>query len=259
MVKEEIEMKNLHRSGTYRDGHHYDAQHKDFTRDLGFYLKQAEKYGEPVMELACGTGRITLSIAEKGLKVYGLELMPPMLEQAEAKAREKNIDVTLIRGDMRNFKIDRKFKLIILPFNSISHLYDLESIKSCFTCIREHLAPDGRFIIDHFNPSLKILIREPEKLYPVSKYIDPYGKGEVIITENNVYDEATQVNMIKWHYKIGEEEFIEELNMRIFYPQELNALLYYNGFEIEHKFGNFKEEPFTSKSMTQVIISKLRR
>jgi len=251
-------MKPADWSGTYRDGLHYDMQHKNFTEDIDFYLKQTEKYGGPVLELACGTGRVTLAVAGKGIEVYGIDIAASMLSRAKAKALEKGFEVKFIRGDIRDFKIDRKFNLILLPFNSICHLHDLESIRACFTCVKEHIKPEGRFVLHHFNPDLKILTRDPAKFYPVSKYPDPYGKGEVVITENNIYDAATQVNRIKWHYRIGDTEFAEELNMRVFYPQELDGLLYYNGFEIETKYGSYKGESFTSESINQLVICKLK-
>lgn len=118
-----------------------------------------------------------------------------------------------------------------------------------------HLRNEGRFVIDMFNPCLDILTRNPSKHYPVTEYPDPDGKGNVVITENNIYDAPTQINRIKWYYKIGSqaEEVVEEMNMRIFYPQELDALLYYNGFIIEEKFGDYNMDTFMSSSKKQLI------
>jgi len=178
-----------------------------------------------------------------------------MISYAKKKAKEKNVTVGWVKADCRNFKLDRKFNLIFFPFNSIAHLHDLESIKSCFYCVKMHLKDEGRFIIDIFNPRLDILIRDSSMRYPVAEYPDPNGKGTVVITENNLYDTSTQINRIKWYYKIGSEpEVMKELNMRIFYPQEIDVLLHYNGFKIEDKFGDYDETPFTSTSPKQVIV-----
>jgi len=249
-------MKPIDCGHLYRDGRHYDLQNKDFVDDIPFYLRQIKKYGEPVLELACGTGRITIPIAEEGIQITGLDISEPMLSQAKRKAAIKGINVGWIKADCRNFKLNKKFNLIFFPFNSIAHLQDLESTKSCFSCVKMHLKDKGRFIIDVFNPRLDILIRDPSKLYPVAEYPDPDGKGTVVITENSTYDAATQINRIKWYYKIGiqTKEVVEELNMRIFYPQELDALLFYNGFTIEVKFGNYDETPLESTSPKQLIV-----
>lgn len=249
-------MKPIDCERIYRNGRHYDLQNKDFVDDIPFYLRQIKKYGEPVLELACGTGRITIPIAEGGIQITGLDISEPMLSHAKIKAAIKGINVEWIKADYRNFKLNKKFNLIFFPFNSIAHLQDLESIETCFSRVKEHLTVKGRFVIDMFNPRLDILTRDPFRRYPVTEYPDPDGKGTVVITENNTYDAATQINRIKWYYKIGiqAEEVVEELNMRIFYPQELDELLYYNGFTIKAKFGNYDETPFESTSPKQLIV-----
>jgi hypothetical protein len=77
--------------------------------------------------------------------------------------------------------------------------------------------------------------------------------------ENNIYDAAHQINHVKWYYRIGEQpEIVEDLNMRIFFPQELDALLHYNGLDIESKFGDFDETPFESNSVRQLFICRQR-
>lgn len=249
-------MKPIDCEDLYRDGRHYDLQTKEFADDIPFYLRQVEKYGQPVLELACGTGRITIPLAEKGIQISGLDVSEPMLSLARKKAEEKGVPVEWIQGDCRNFKLSKKFRLIFIPVNSIAHLHDLESLEACFSCVKEHLADQGRFIIDVFNPRLDILMRDPTKRYPVAEYPDPDGNGTVVVTENNVYDTASQVNRIKWYYRIGQEkeELVVENNMRILFPQELDALLRYNGFTIEAKYGDYDETPFTSASPKQLVV-----
>ena len=243
----------------YLDGRHYDLQinHLD---DLAFYLNQIEKYGEPVLEVACGTVRLTIPIAERGIQITGLDISESMLYQAKIKAGAKGVKIEWIEADCRNFNLKKKFNFIFFPANSIAHLHDLESIEACFSCVKKHLLPNGRFVIDMFNPSLSMLIRDPYKRYPVTEYPDPDDKGNVVITYNNVYDSANQINRIKWYYKIdNKEEYSEELNMRIFYPQELDALLYYNRFTIEAKFGNYNMDTFVPSSKKQLIVCYVNR
>ena len=244
----------------YWDGRHYDLETRDYVNDIPFYLRKVKKYGEPVLELACGTGRITIPIAEQGIDITGLDITLSMLSHAKKKAQEKGLNIKWVEADCRNFKLNSKFNLILFPFNSIAHLHDLESIKSCLSRVKMHLKNKGRFIIDIFNPRLDTLIREPSRRYLVAEYPNPYGKGTVVITENNIYDTATQINRIKWYYRIGSQpEIVKELNMRIFYPQEIDALLHYNGFKIEDKFGDYDETSFTSTSPKQVIVARIHK
>jgi ubiquinone/menaquinone biosynthesis C-methylase UbiE len=249
-------MNHTDAEGLLYNGRYYDLHNKDFVEDIPFYLSQVRKYGEPVLELACGTGRITIPLAEQGVQIAGLDISDSMLAQAKKKTAEKGLNIEWIKSDCRDFNLKKKFNLIFLPFNTLAHLHDQRSIASCLSCVKRHLTDQGRFIIDIFNPLLDILIRDPSQKYPVREYPDPDGRGNVVITENNVYEKATQINRIKWYYKIGDqtEEIIEELNMRIFFPQELDLLLYYNGFAIEAKFGNYDQTPFVSSSPKQLVV-----
>lgn len=254
-------MRPLDCADLYSDGRHYDLQNKGFVEDIPFFLQQIQKYGQPVLELACGTGRITIPFAEKGIHITGLDISEPMLAQARQKASQKNVAVTWIRADCRDFRLNQKFHFIFIPFNSITHLHDLESLEAFFSCVRTHLADEGRFIIDVFNPRLDILLRDPKGRYPVAEYPDPDGRGKVVVTENNVYDAASQINRIKWYYKVESEKKgrVVENNMRILFPQELDGLLHYNGFSIETKFGNYDQSPFRSTSPKQLVVCSSKK
>jgi SAM-dependent methyltransferase len=244
----------------YRDGRHYDLQASHFVGDIPFYERQIERYGQPVLELACGTGRITIPLSQKGIDITGLDVTKAMLSLAREKAKAQGVRIDWVLADGRDFKIDRKFSLIFIPVNSIAHLHGREDLEAFFSRVKEHLHRKGRFIIDLFNPRLDILNRDSNKRYPVFEYPDPDGNGTVVVMEQNVYDTSTQINHIKWYYRIGEKENarVDENNMRILYPQELDELLYYNGFEIEAKYGDYDESPFTSGSPKQLTICRLR-
>ncbi len=77
---------------------------------------------------------------------------------------------------------------------------------------------------------------------------------EGVVLEQCHYDSATQVNRITWHFRLGEEECTQQLDMRCFYPLEMDALLTYNGFSILHKFGAHDETPFSSASQKQIFV-----
>ena len=240
------------------DGRHYDLRQSYLKRDIPFWLRMAGRYGGPILELACGTGRITIPLARAGFEMVGLDVSGSMLRQARKKADEAGARVEWALADYRKFRLDRAFALIIIPFNGIAHLHDLADIESFLKCVKEHLAPEGRFIIDFFNPRLELLVRDPSKRYPAGSYPHPDGKGEVVITENNSYDTTTQINAIRWYYQIDGEESCEELKMRLFFPRELKALLHYNGFAVESSFGNYDGSSLSSTSPRQVLVCRKR-
>ena len=132
---------------------------------------------------------------------------------------------------------------------------------ACLSCVKKHLEPDGRFIIDAFNPDLDILRHSPEERYPFAEYPNPEGNGTIVVTHSNVYEGSPQINRIKLFFKLPSqtEEVIEELNLRMYFPRELDALLEYNGFVIEDKLGDYEETPFISSAGLQLLVCSTRR
>ncbi|GAB4379619.1 MAG: class I SAM-dependent methyltransferase [Calditrichia bacterium] len=250
-------MKKSNRVPLYFDGQHYDLHHQHLIQDIAFYSRMAREYGSPVLELACGTGRISLALAEEGFEITGIDRSDTMLKWAEKKSTGKNLPVTWIRADMRGFDLGRKFNLIFLPFNTLAHLHDFESINSLFASVKKHLAPQGRFILDFFNPDFNYLLREENRWFPVTEYSHPDFPEPIKIEEKNRYDKARQINHIIWKYQMGEQGFTTRLDMRIYFPQELDACFRYNGLVIEDKYGDFDESAFNSDSPLQIIISRL--
>ncbi len=254
-MKEGIPMTEI--DDFYNDARRYDLESSKISGDVPFYEECIERYGEPVLEIACGTGRVTIPLAESGFDVTGVDLIETMLEEAKRKAAVKNVDIEWVRADARNFDLGRKFRTIFIPFNSIAHFKTRKDIEGLFRSVKNHLSEGGRFIIDYFNPDLKILTREPSGRYLNTEFTDDEG-CRVEITENNLYDTADQINRIKWYYRIeGEEEFSVDLNMRIFFPAELDDLLHYNGFSVEAKYGDYEKTPFSTESSKQILICRI--
>lgn len=146
----------------YEDGRHYDEM-VHFEDDVDFYKECVDEYGGPVLELACGTGRVTIPIAEDGVDTVGLDISHHRLELAREKASKKDVDVDFVEDDMRDFEFDKKFGTIILPANSMQALTELEDHEKLFSSVRKHLKDDGRFIFQIFNPDLNILTRDPDE------------------------------------------------------------------------------------------------
>jgi SAM-dependent methyltransferase len=243
----------------YLDGRHYDAKmgSRNQFEDIPFYINKTKEYGEPVLELACGTGRVTIPLAEKGTSIMGLDLLNTMLKEAKRKSKEKGVKIEWIEGDMTDFNLDKKFNLILMPGCAFNSLLDLESVENCLTCVKKHLKPNAGFIFDAFNPNLNILVRDPSQTYPNAKYQDPDGRGLVIVTESTIYDKATQISNTTLSYSLADKLISNELKLRIFFPQELDALLKYNGFKIKAKYGDFDQILFTSNSIRQILICHL--
>ena len=245
---------NLQR--TYLDGRHYDLAYSNFTEDVDFWVGQARRHGGPILELACGTGRIAMPLAREGFEVTGIDLAESMLKQAGRNSSEEGLDVEWVKADMRYFSLGKTFPLVICPSQSISRMLTIEDLDECLSRVKEHLAPGGLFIMELYNPSMEILNRREGERSPFLEYEHPDGDGVVRVDFSSVYDRATQVQHLTLHYSLPglEEQPIEQISIRMYFPLELEAMLNYNGFEVRAKYGDFECKAFESGDNHQILV-----
>lgn len=248
-------------STVYRDPVHYDLlAQMTAPEDLPLYRALAQEHAGPVLELGCGTGRVALELASDGADVTGVELSEPMLAFARQKAEERQLAITLALGDLRSFELERTFPLVLLTYNTLNHLLDLDAIERAFGSARRHMGDESRLVIDTFQPSLAFLGSDRTEARPILRYRDPYLDKEVVLSEENHYDPATQINRVVWRYEVDgvADARVDEMRMRIFFPQELDAHLRYCGLEIERKWGDYDHRPFGSTSPKQIVVCRRR-
>ncbi len=238
----------------YRDGRHYDRLFGP--PYVPFWLELARRFGGPILELGCGTGKLSIPMAEEGFEVVGLDLSQAMLAEARNKTHSRNFRLQWVHGDMTQFSLGRSFNLIFLPSNNLCHLLSLREVEACFKSVRSHMSTDARFVIDVFVPALKLLAQDAGSETVLSEYDDPDGEGKVIVTAAATYEPDTQIRRNVTRQKFpGRPEVIGHLDLRMFFPQELDALLKYNGFQIEQKYGNYDMTEFNARSAKQLIVA----
>lgn len=244
------------------NGRHYDRIYEQLwlhsgTQNIEFLANLAAQTGDSILELCCGTGRVAIPLAERGFQVTGVDIAPSMLEEG----RQRSQQVEWIEADIQTLDLHRQFSLIIFPTNSIWHLTSLEAVEQCFACVRRHLQPNGRFLVEATNLAnqdiLMQLFSTKRSLY--STYEDPDGQGTIVVTYSNDFDFAQQINRAKLFFQLPgkEEEVIEDVTFRHYFPQEIEMLLKYNGFKIEQCFGDYDQSPFTSASPNQLLVCRL--
>jgi SAM-dependent methyltransferase len=138
--------------------------------DVEFYLEQARRYGGPILELGCGTGRILSPLAQAGYEVAGLDLSRAMLDQAAAKPE---LHGRVLEGDMRDFNIDRSFALIIIAARSFQHLIEPADQRAALSCVRRHLSLGGHLVLDMFDPNFELLFDPRPVAVPVREARHP--------------------------------------------------------------------------------------
>jgi len=251
----------------YEDGRHYDAKYEGLADDIPFIFGLALECGSPILELGCGTGRITLPLVRQGLEVCGLDSAEPMLKQARAKAAAQGLAVEWVCADFRSFDLSGRsrrfpaaggFKLAFMAFNTVAHLHDEEELASCLGAVRAHLAPGGKFMLDMFNPGKKSLANSKETHCPVLVYPDPDGSGRIKVMESCFYEPRTKLRTVRWRHVFEDgREMVEDLVQRMWLPGELDAALRQAGFVIEARYGNYDGSPFHNDSDKQIIVSRL--
>lgn len=236
------------------DGNIYDGMNTEMN-DLPFYSHWLEKRKNGnILELCCGTGRLTIPLVQAGFNITGVDNSSSMLKQAKEKARKLNIPIQFIESDMRTLDLPEVYDIIFIPFNSIHHLYNNQDFFSVLTSVKKYLKNDGYFLFDCFNPDIRYIVNSENAEQIIAEYTTEDSR-EVVVKQTMVYENTTQINRIKWHYFInGKFDSVQNLDMRMFFPQELDAYLHIHGFKILHKFGGFKEEIFEDKSGKQIFV-----
>jgi ubiquinone/menaquinone biosynthesis C-methylase UbiE len=247
-------------SSIYSSGAFYDLLWEIDPAYLAYWSTLAERYGDPILEIMCGTGLLAIPLAQQGYRVTGVDIAETMLAEAKRKSEAAGAEVEWVQSDVRNFDMGQQFKLIYLPGNSISHLLTREDLEACLASVMRHLHPEGRFAVSLFVPDLSMLMRTLEAECPFSEAVDPVSGEEIVMTHRSWYDAATQIKYNKLYKRVGNGPTLPdgELTMRMYFPQELDALFWYNGFAIEHKYGARDFSPFDAQSGMQFYVLKRR-
>src|SRR5688572_18125156 len=111
----------------YEDAEFYDWEFATRDAEIPFYRNLARHAADPILEVACGTGRLTLPIARDGADITGLDISRPMLERARAKAVAEGLSVGWVEQDCRVLQLPKKYALIFSATNAMQHLLDLDS------------------------------------------------------------------------------------------------------------------------------------
>ena len=238
--------------GDYLVAERYDQYYGAYRALPDWFLNDLAERGD-VLELACGSGRIAIPIAEHGINVTGVDYSEPMLSLARQKARDKNVEVKWIHADARQLETGRRYGTILLLANALWHFHTLADFENCIRTVKHHLAPNGLFVLSVFVPNVAILSRDPGVRYPYQDYTDE-ETGELIhVTMTYRYEPDTQTAR-SVHYVGDTDEVVGGLNLRMYFPQELEALLRYNGLKIQEKFGDWDRSAFGPGSRHQLCL-----
>jgi ubiquinone/menaquinone biosynthesis C-methylase UbiE len=213
----------------------YDPWSRSVTEDVGFYVERALTSGGPVVELAIGTGRIAVPVAEAGIDVIGVDSSPQMLAVARSTAEAAGVSsrLDLRVGDLRTPPVSERVPLVICPFRSLLHMETEDEKLRALTAARELLEPRGAYVFDVFAPS-----RED-----IDETHDRWLEREPGIFERAVWNESTRT--LSLSVRSGDDETTFGLHW-LSAPEWLR-LLQRARLEVESLYGWFDERPYAGE------------
>jgi SAM-dependent methyltransferase len=233
----------------------YDMRTEDQPGEIDFYVARARASGGPVLELGCGTGRVSWPIARAGVPIVGLDLERAMLDQAERKrdgeAADASRNARFVQGDMTSFSLGETFALAIIPFRAFLMLRTIEEQRATLGCIWRHLQPDGRLIIDIFDPLYDMLVEKsltPQREFPVMR--NPLtGNTATVTVPERTNDHVRQLITERWVFQetAGDGTVVrvdeELLEIRWIFRYEMRYLLELCNFVVGEELSDFFGAP----------------
>ncbi len=229
----------------------YDLIYEKYKDDIDFYREEALKTNGKVLEIACGTGRIYLEMLKDGVDAYGIDISENMLKVLKMKAKKSGLEPKVRKADMRTFKLKDKFPLIIIPFRSFLHNLTIEDQIKTLKNIKNHLAPNGKFILNFFFPNPEVILNTYGK--EIKETIKSKDKKYTLINKAYFVDEVNQIiefiNTLKENDKtVWEDKF----QLAFIYKKEFELLLRLVGFKKWKVYADFNRKPL--KSYKQEIV-----
>jgi SAM-dependent methyltransferase len=221
----------------------YDAWSAAVTEDIDFYVEEAIASGGPVVELACGTGRIAVPVAKAGIHVIGVDQSAGMLDVAREHAAAEGVELDLREGDMREPPVSERAPLVLIPFRSLLHMTSEADRLRALTAARELLYPGGRLVFDVFAPSPA----------DVEDTDGRWLEREPGIFERADWDEGARTLTLS--VRRGEEA--SSMHLAWLSPPEWRQLLDLAGFDLVAQWGWFDRRPYDGGE--DVVFAAIRR
>jgi predicted TPR repeat methyltransferase len=228
----------------------YESEYGSYTDDFDIFCGTVQS-GE-ALDIACGTGRITLRLAEIGLKCTGIDTSDPMLKIAKEKGRNHGVDITYLNVDMRNFNLNKKFDLLTMSGNSFQALLTEKDQLDCLSSIASHMHEKSLFIMNTRNTTSDEM-RTTEKFEHWHDFID--DKNQLVkVYGMQVFDPKT--NIVKYTTKRSWQSFetLTEIELKFTNLMDLSKILKQSGLEILETYGDFMKAPFDSLKSKDIIL-----
>jgi SAM-dependent methyltransferase len=238
----------------------YDLEYADVLEDIPYYVHLASSRA-CVLELGCGTGRLTLPIARNGTPVFGVDQSQDMLTRLETKTRleadEVRLRVRYAQGDFRSLSLEQRFPLVIWPFNALHHCADPSQILQVLDSVRSILVPGGLLALDCYLPDPQLYGRNPERKYEHRNFQDPATSEWINSWEQGWWDAENSIHNVVYVYQYPDgREYRSQLSLRMYTLAALHKVVQQSGFTIVREAQDFKGSPIRRNALKWVVTLK---
>ena len=246
----------------YNDPISYDIENDAYTSELNLLTEWAIKQGGPIIDLACGTGRMTIPLAKKGFELIGVDLHRGMLEHAKRKAENLVIQIKWLVQDCTVLQLEEKSPFMFMVGNSFQHFHTNKQQNLVLRSIHSHLETDGILVFGIRFPTAEELLQPSTEEY-WKTYIDTIENKEVkvyTISNYNPLEQIQHYTTIRKYMDKGNvvKERRTNISLRYTYPKEMERLLFENGLDILHVYEDWNKSLLSKDSDEMIYVCKKR-
>jgi SAM-dependent methyltransferase len=242
---------------------YYDLIYADVKEDIPFYVALARETGGPVLELGCGSGRTLFPLAQAGFEVVGLDSSEAMLRKARERAAAETPEglVHLLQGEMTCFDLERRFRLISVPFNTWLHLPHHGPQAAALRCIDQHLLPGGWFVMDLPAPATIVDAEHDGSMVLEGIFSGREPQERVLQFSSTQLDSKQQVLHVTWIYDLvgadgGLKRTVVPMTLHYLFPRQAQRLLQEAGLKVKAMWGDYDRAPYTADSEKLIILTE---
>lgn len=237
------------------DAARYYDDYPSFPKDIPFYIENLPSPEAKVLELGCGTGRVTLPLSQSCQNIRGIDFSAAMIaicREKIAKQARPPSNITVDVGDITDFELNQKFDLIIAPYRVFQNLETETEVAGFFDGVRNHLAPQGRCILNVFNPNRdrETLQREWCTDGEQVNWTVPIDGGKIVCYDRRPRMDKERLILYpeliyrRYEGEVVVDEAILKIVMRCYYPREFEELITGHGFSLKNRWGGYSGEVY---------------
>lgn len=242
----------------------YDIEHAHFDEDMSLYLNFAELSGGPLLELACGSGRLLVPLAREGYELTGLDSSRSMLEMAQHALEKAGVaeQCSLVQENMSTMRLGQKFRMAFIALGSFGHVYTRQEQRQALAVIHDHLTVGGRFILDISNADVRYMEQLSGQVLHQGtwKRADDNILSHFVSPASSPTKHLLELTHFYEEYQQGEavQRTVITTHLYLFEKNEVELLLEEAGFEITDVFGDYEFSPFEHESPRMIFVAQAR-